>query len=366
MELAQSKALNQYSFRDQMNWLTELWQNCYERMAQIDEGFYSRTVKLTNRLTRMPPFVHNTVKVYSAIEKMGFPRRIYRASSYSDMEGTGVYHISGNDLYCPDAETGSVWVEYVPAPPFITFTLNNRDPIILDKEPEHDYPFPQRYGPYRLEHVYDQATGKHTFTMVRLSDISDKTDVTDELNGRGKGLDAVICDYPYVFVSYVDPDSKTAREPGDFSSYIIRDIMGRCEYTRFNPFDYMGRPSRVKYITAKWNDYTGKGVTVYDQDDSYEVEEPDGKGGFVKVVKYRIKELGWTPDTKMVYPSPIMRNYIVAHMAQKFADLNGSQLMAVENEVVAADYQMANFFAKDKSSWIRPERVTGHSLGDFL
>ncbi len=338
MELAQSKSLNSYSFRDCMNWMTELWQNCYERIAQIDDGYYSKTVRLTERLTHLPPFVRNTIKVYAARDQLDAPRRIYRASSMSDLTSYGTYHISGFDLYCPDATSRIMWLEYTPEPPFITYTKNNRDPRVLQPPAPIPPALPQRYGGFQIT----ESFGPHRYTATSLYDPTVSIDITTILERPDQTIISLIFDSPYVFVSY--SDDKT----GDWSSWIMKDIFEHTDRVFFNPFDFLGRPSRVKYCSVKWNDYTGMGCIVEDQETN------------------RILELGWTPDTVMFYPSPIMRNYLVANMAKKFADLNGAQVMAVESEVVSAQYQIANFLARDKSAWFRMDRVVGPTMGDLL
>ena len=333
MELAQSKALNSYSFRDCMNWLTELWQQCYERIAQVDDGFYSQTIQLTSKLTHLPAFVKNSVKVYAAQNVTGSQRYIYRASSMTDMNMSGMYHISGYDIYCPDAEHRTVWLNYVPEPPFITFTKNNRDPKILTQAPNiAEDKYPKRYGAFELTHEY------------KLQSLYNKSviDISYILKQDKQTIISLIVDYPYMFVSYEDNYTH------DYSSFIYKDLASAPSVIRYNPFDFQGRVSRVKYITAKWNDYTGMGVVIEDQNDGL------------------IKELGWTPDTIMHYPSPIIRHYLVAHLAKKFADINGAQLMAIENEVASADYELNNFLQVDKSAWLRIERTTGRSIGDLL
>lgn len=332
MELAQSKALNSYSFRDCMNWLTELWQQCYERIAQVDDGFYSETVQLTDKLTHLPAFVKNSIKVYAARDIEGSQRIPYRASSMTDLHMSGMYHISGYDLYCPDVEHRTIWLNYIPEPPFITFTKNNRDPKIIKERPPISDNI--RYGayillkdPYRLQSMHNKTTIK---------------DISSLIERKGFTIETLILDYPYIFITYKDKATE------DYSSFIYKDILTNPSAIFYNPFDYQGRPSRVKYLKAKWNDYTGMGVIVEDQEDGL------------------IKELGWTPDTIMNYPSPIMRHYLVANLAKKFADINGAQLMAIENEVASANYELNNFLQVDKSAWMRIDRTTGRSIGDIL
>ena len=333
MELAQSKALNSYTFRDCMNWLTELWQQCYERIAQVDEGFYSQTIQLTEKLTHLPAFIKNSVKVYAARDVQDSQRTVFRASSMSDLHTSGTYHISGFDIFCPDAVRRTVWLNYVPEPPFITFTKNNRDPKILKEIPDTGIPN-MRYGNYQLSDAPYKLTSMHDPTIV--------VDIHDYIYREGFDIVSLIVDYPFIFITYEDKVTK------DWASYIYKDLLTHPTVMFYNPFDYQGRPSRVKYIKAKWNDYTGMGVIIQDQEDNL------------------IKELGWTPDTIMHYPSPIMRHYLVAHLAKKFADINGSQLMAIENEVASANYELAHFLDVDKSAWVRIDRTTGRSMGDYL
>ena len=128
MRLAQTKALNSYTFSDCLSFLNYAWSDIYSRMANIDDGYYGTNVKLTNKLTRLPPFVKNSIQVYSAQSPVGYDRLVYRDAGATDMTSSGVYKISGNDLYCPDAERKSVWLYYVPACPQVFFTHHNRDP----------------------------------------------------------------------------------------------------------------------------------------------------------------------------------------------------------------------------------------------
>jgi hypothetical protein len=344
MELAQTKALNSYSFRDCMNWLTELWQYCYERMAQIDEGFYSRVERLTQKRTHLPPYVKNTVKVFRTRDLEDANRMPYRQASMTDMNTSNVFLISGNDLYCRDAEIAPIWVEYIPEPPLVTFTKNNRDPEIVTTAPAVPSAS-QIYGPYQMTY----ATGTRTWTATSRFDATKKYDVTPMLTDNGLYyLVSTIYDYPYVFFTCREMNtSKVAT--GDYIPFIIKDLLGSCERTRYNPFDYQGRPSSIEILDAKFNDYTGMGVTVKDYNDSN-----------------KMKKLGWTPDTKMDYPAPVVRNYLVSHLAARLAESNSSQLMVIQSAVTSSEYQMANFFGKNKSAWFRIERTTGRSWGDIL
>jgi len=79
-----------------------------------------------------------------------------------------------------------------------------------------------------------------------------------------------------------------------------------------------------------------------------------------------VKELGWTPDTLMIYPSRTMYNYMVASLARRFAALNGSTIMAVELALVQAEEEMAQWLKVNKSAWTRATNVTGPTLADWL
>jgi hypothetical protein len=349
MELAQSKAINSYSFRDCMNWMTELWQNCYERMAQVDAGFYSRAERITKKLTHMTPFVKNTVRVYAGRDCNDENRIPYRQSSMTDLRASRTYHVSGYDLWVPDAEHRTIWCEYVPEPPFITFTKNNRDPRILSERPEsvayildglRRTAGNRRYGAYDFSGDGTEAT---PFKFTNKYDTTISVEVNELFSWEYHELQTLILAYPYVFVSYRDIATD------DWTSWIMKDVLTNNSKIRYNPFDYQGPESRVRYVNVRWNDYTGMSAVIEDQND-------DG----------RIKELGWTPDTVMWYPSPIMRNYLVANLAKKFADLNSASIMAVDSEVASAKYQLDNFLQIDKSAWFRFDRVVGTTWGDIL
>jgi hypothetical protein len=303
----------------------------------------------------MTPFVKNTVRVYECRNIEDELRKPYKESSTTDMYVYGTFHISGYDLFVPNGEEGyEIWCEYVPEPPFITFTKNNRDPKILAERPESvAYMLDglirdtgnKRYGGFDFSGRGTEAdpfkfTNKYDYTIV--------IPVNELLYWEYHTLQTIILAYPYVFISY--EDDKT----GDWTSWIFKDIVDKVSKIRFNPFDYQGPESRVRYVNVHWNDYTGMGAVIEDQNDLDTYGKP------------KIKELGWTPDTVMWYPSPIMRNYLVAHLAKKFADLNSASIMAVDSEIASAKYQLDNFLQIDKSGIFRFERTVGPTLGDLL
>jgi len=340
MNLAQTKALNSFSFRDCINTLTEIWSYTYEKVCMIDDGFYSTTVKLQDELTHLPPYVRNTVKVYHAQEVVGFNRQVYKEAGMRDLTSVGTFHISGNDLFCKDALSRTIWLSYVPEPPFVTFTKNNRDPRLLG--PDYTIPpqsFEQRYGNYTV-FINDTLD---SFIFQNKIDTSIVNDLSYLFNKDNYTIVFWKADNPYVFITYQEVHT------GDYSSYIFKNVLGNMEVQRYNPFDYQGRPSNVKYCDVKFNDYTGMRAIVSDYDD-------DGK----------IKELGWTPDTLLTYPNRIMYNYLVAMLAKRFATLNNSTIMGVEEKLAAARYEMSAFLKKDKSGWGRIDNVTRPGIGDFL
>lgn len=82
--------------------------------------------------------------------------------------------------------------------------------------------------------------------------------------------------------------------------------------------------------------------------------------------KPRVKELGWTPDTRLVYPAPEVYRYLVARLAEKFSALNESNIMGVQSELADAKFAFQAFLKKDKSAWERMRNVNPATLTDWL
>lgn len=389
MNLAQTKAINSFSFRDCLNTLTELWGYCYEKMAQIDPGFYSKVIKLNSKLTKLPRDCKHTINVFSAIDIVGYSRKVYREAGQNDLNSPFTYRISGRDLYCWDADLRNVWLEYLPEPPMVFFTKNNRDPRIVTSQFEQfkmaytslvhvDVEETRYYGRYKYS--LTSVTMQPTFTtewllngqpttspidvlnpppgyslktwkppkmydsQITLENRKDKSEIitvmlTEDTNEK---VVSIILDFPYCFVTMQDETT------GEYTSWIYENLLSTPTRHKYNPFDYQGRPSNIQYYAARYNDYTGMGVLIFD--------------GATK----EVKELGWTPDTLMIYPTRVMYNYMVATMAQRFAALNGSQIMAVELALVQANNEMMKFLKKNQSTWSKMNNVTGPTWADFL
>lgn len=336
MRLAQTKALNSFSFSDCINYLNYAWMDMYQTLAMMDEGYFSRTVQLTDRITKLPPFVKNTVRVYAAQDPVGFNRTIFRASGYTDLNASNTYHISGFDLYCPDAVRRRVWLNYVPMQPQIFFTHHNRDPKLYDS---YNSTSSYTYNLYTLVNA-----GGVWYMVHRNPQIGEQVDITNTLKQHEDwDIVYITCDYPYVFVTY--KNSITS----EYRSGFYHDILNSSEFVEYNPFAFTGRPSNVEYLSCKWNDKTGMGVVVRDHND-----------------EGRIKELGWTPDTLLVYPCPEMYRLLVARLADKFAAINESNVMGVSRELVEAEFAFKKFVGKDKSAWHRIDNVNGPNLSDLL
>ena len=77
-------------------------------------------------------------------------------------------------------------------------------------------------------------------------------------------------------------------------------------------------------------------------------------------------ELGWTPDTKLVYPAPEVYRYLVARLAEKFSALNESNIMGVQSELADARFAFQAFLKKDKSAWERMRNVNPATVTDWL
>jgi hypothetical protein len=381
MRLAQTKALNSYSWSDCLNYLNYTWMDIYQQIAFVDEGYYSVTVRLTKKLTKLPLCVKNTIRVFAAQTANTYNREIFRESGYNDLQGFNTYHISGFDLYCPDAERRAVWLNYVPQQKQIFFTRNNRDPKLYtdpDKMPTKVTATEQNYNMWRVKLVPYAGGENHDYVYYNVGEIPLKYQVIFEYRnssahiadvngttifGPAFGRDVLgapppdwaihsfICDFPYIFVTYKHVIT------GEYWSGFYHKLPDVAEFIEYNPFEYTGRNSNVEYLQAKWNDKTGLGVIINDWNDTQTVE-----GQVVPIVK----ELGWTPDTLLVYPAPEMYRYLVARLADKFASLNESDIMGIQKELVEAEFAFKNFIGKDKSAWRRIDNVNGPSIQDWL
>lgn len=359
MRLAQTKALNSYTFSDCLNYLNYSWRDIYDRVACIDDGYYGINVRVTKKLTRLPRFVKNTVQVYYAQSPVGYDRVLLRESGTTDMVASGTYKISGFDLYVPDAESRNIWLYYVPECPQVFFTHHNRDPIIHD---ELEVSRNDVYGLFRLigynkfgdqvdikTATRDDIKNVTTWKMRHRNDsLNQEEDVTelytaapleDENDGEWK-IVYISCDYPYVFVTY---------EQTITGEHLSGFFDADRQFNKYNPFAFLGRNSNVEYVHCRWNDKTGMGVVIKDYNDDE-----------------KLKELGWTPDTRLDYPAPEMYRYLVARLAQKFATLNESDIMGVQAELVEAQYAFEAFLQKDKSSFRRIANVNPATITDWL
>ena len=502
MRLAQTKSLNSYTFSDCINFLNYVWSDIYSQICMIDSGYYSRTVQLTQKLTKLPRFVKNSVMIYSAQSPMDHNRKIYQQMNNMEMLQGGMYLISGTDLWCPDAERGrKVWLEYCPQPAQIFFTHHNRDPKLYPDGHESkrnniynlyklvaqnfviDATTPVPNGvlytldpishTYIISHDLQREAGKTYYkpeTQFGDAGVSDMTVTQDQIaeiqhwvlqhrnisagipdnditgyiirdaDADGQWLLKFIsCDYPYIFCSY--QHSVT----GEWKSGFFDKDM---EWTDYNPFEWVGRNDNVEYLDCKYNDKTGLGVIVNDWNDletkliqtelpqragtvifvenDYEYKCSDGTVAYmtqgywynrystdfnyekvpsvttlpadpddgdvvnlngvlmrytvadswtsvdnvdhvgIEETKPRVKELGWTPDTRLVYPAPEVYRYLVARLAEKFSALNESNIMGVQSELADAKFAFQAFLKKDKSAWERMRNVNPATVTDWI
>lgn len=378
MRLAQTKSLNSYSFSDCMQHLNNAWSDIYSRLAMIDAGYYSTCVRITQKLTHLPPFVKNCVSVFSARQLNDFNRQVYRPARNTDMCSSGSYMISGNDLYVPDADRKIVWLEYVPQPQQIFFTHHNRDPKIIPfaytksenvarLKDEFVPKYETLYNLYQLRgydsegnEVIDWDRDKlrtiKVWKLVHRADSTNYEDVTDSIIRKCDDgewyITFISCKYPYIFVSY--EHSITGEH---YSGFFTKNM----EWTEYNPFAYTGLNSNVEYIKVNWNDKTGMGVVVQDYNDIIDENDDENGNGMP-----RVKELGWTPDTKLIYPDPVVYRYLVARLADKLSALNESNVMGVQKELVEAEYAFEAFVNKNKAGFTRIQNVNPITAGDLL
>lgn len=456
MRLAQTKSLNSYTFSDCINFLNYVWSDIYSQICMIDSGYYSRTVQLTQKLTKLPRFVKNSVMIYSAQSPMDHNRKIYQQMNNMEMLQSGMYLISGTDLWCPDAERGrKVWMEYCPQPAQIFFTHHNRDPKIYpdghESKRNNIYNLFQLIGTNNLNVsdmtvTQDQIAAstswvlRHRNIAAGIPDNDISTYIIRDANENGKWeLRYVSCDYPYIFCSYRHSIT------GEWTSGFFDKDM---EWTDYNPFEWLGRNDNVEYLTCSYNDKTGLGVIIKDWNDletkliqtelpqkvnsvifvenDYEYKCSDGTVAYmtqgywynryvtdfnyekvpdvtvlpsdpddgdvvnlngtlkrytisnswvnvdnvdhvgIEETKPRVKELGWTPDTRLVYPAPEVYRYLVARLAEKFSALNESNIMGVQSELADAKFAFQAFLKKDKSAWERMRNVNPATVTDWL
>jgi len=180
------------------------------------------------------------------------------------------------------------------------------------------------------------------------------------IQNEGWDIHYISCDYPYIFVTY-KRNIPSVEDDNVYKSGFYKDIMHHVEWIEYNPFDFTGRESNVEYLRCEYNDKTGMGVTVRDYND-WDRKYEDDHG----VRKYRVKELGFTPDSILVYPAPEMYRYLVARLADKLSALNQSNVLGVAKELAEAQYGFEAFCAKDKSAWSRINNVNGPNMGDML
>jgi hypothetical protein len=330
------------------------------------------------------------------------------------MVSQGTFFISGNDLYCRDAGWArniDVYLEYLPQPNTVFYTAFNRNPEIVreedrsDKDRFADWGTPAAnaywtqkkfriYGMYELELVRIGSGGSeppwngfvigtgtggdrnsmivpmpppdetypyyqgNRFIMRHMGDRNIWFDITeglyrgsvDEVKWNNELYDLVYLsfDYPYAFATY------RHRSTGIYHSQILTDLMGAIKRTKYNPFDYTGRHSNVRFIDASYNDDTGMGVVIEDHDD-YNVEG-----------KPVLKRLGFTPDTLMIYPQPCIYDYLVAHLARRFANKNETDIKDIEYTLALAEREMSMFLKKERNPWQRVKNVTGPRISDVL
>lgn len=371
MRLAQTKALNSYTFSDCMSFLNYAWRDIYDRIAMVDDGYYGVNVKLTTELTKIPPFVKNTVMIYSAQSPIGFNRIPFKSADNLELMSPRMYKISGTDLYCPDVRRrGNVWLYYVPACPQIFFTHHNRDPKLYENSIDSEghivwgkdtvrnniYNICQLigYDAYDIEVDITSAIPEQLASVAKWvlhnRATNEDEDITEAImqpaqEDENWKISYISCDFPYIFVTFVH-NITNEHISGFFDSERL--------FNEYNPFAYTGRNSNVEYVDCNWNDKTGMGVIIKDWNDLDENSLP------------RIKELGWTPDTLLNYPIPEMYRYLVARLADKLSALNESNVMGVQKELIEARFAFEAFLDKDKSSWKHITNVNPATIADYL
>lgn len=337
MMMSQTKAINSYSFKDCLNYLNLVWRDIYQRLNRVDTGYYTKTVRLKEERTRIPPFVMNTVKVFAAQSPGALVLDKYKQSGNSDRNAYKTYSISGDSLLCPDAVRRTVWCTYVPQPPILFFTKNNRDPRIVEAQVKEQS---NVYGMWLLQ----VQSGNRYVLRYRKSNTMPDLDITESILFLGEDwtVEYLNCDFPYAFISYKNTIS------GEYVSYIFRDLSTNITKSEYNPYAYTGRESNVEYYKTWWNDSTGLGAIFLDHRDN------------------KLKEMGYTPDTELDYPVPEMYRLLVCKLARKFAEYNESELMLVSSELADAEFAFDTYLCRDQSSFSRIDLMNTGALADYL
>jgi hypothetical protein len=382
MRMAQQQAYNSFTFRDVMHMLNQHWRHCYQRIAQIDTGFYSKTVEITKELTHMPRYVMGTVNIYRAPDIVGYNRQYYSPAGAKDLMSRGTYFLDGNDLFCRDAGEyfagyEKIWLNYVPQAPVLYFTAFNRTPEIIDWDLRPTTRQRTIYGMYSYgisdtgdftDSEYSYIRPRHILTHRGNTGL--RFDITEgiyrgpvgEMTGSvmvppptiNELYDIVYLDFefPYAFITYQH------RSTGEYWSYLLKNLLGSIQFHKYNPFDYTGRHSNVRFIETSYNDDTGMGVVIEDWDDMEELSDGD--------IVPKIKKLGFTPDTRMTYPQDCVFDYIVANIAKRFANRNETDIMDIDYAILMAEKEMSLFLKKEKNPWIRVQNVTGPRISDII
>lgn len=361
--LAETKAYNSYSFKRLILLFNEVYRYCYEKVALIEDRFWAQTMKLNTTTTILPPFVKNTLEVYTTDwfrhPDFNLRNRIkFKPANNQNRSAPGTFLLEGTNLICADAVRREVYCDYVPEPPLLSFPFHNRDPKLLPVSelfPSGSIPanFIQstgRYGQFRYNYSEER------FTCTLLSDLSVVVDFTDALNPDPEHYRVISfildkrTDGPaanqLAFVSYEHIPT------GDWSSFIVEDLLNRCLKVRYNPFAFNGDPSMVQYVKAETSPMTGMGVTIRKQDCIGTSEE--------------FQELGYMPDSVITFPSPVMRLYIAARLAQRLADRNSTKILEIERAVAEATFSLSMFLDKKGSDLDRVNISVGRSPSDML
>jgi len=305
--------------RDLLFFFNECYNNLYRRICRKDKGFYARREKLEtlrkyvlnpieqisgSSSIQLPDYVLEVVGVYEAQEEFAANRVEYQnADNWSRVGSSRVYVLEGRQLFVDASMARApIWVEFIPAPAVITWTIKNHEPDILDETDEDgniiipQQPDGDTIGYRRIDKnlvVTDLRPGNSPIDM--------KIYYEDEL---WEVKNFLISD-PYLVINYANrilPSKHQIRiysQPEqDFS--VKGDV--------WNAFDWKGRPTNCEALYAVHNDFTLGDMVVKDHDD----------GG-------KIKRLGFFPDSKISYPNSItcdLLTYMLADRISKISNID--------------------------------------------
>lgn len=273
----------------------------------------------------LPDYVVEVIDVFEAKNEFDTNRRKYQnADNWSRSGSSGVYVLEGRNLFIDTTSASNpLWVEYIPAPPVITWPIKNREPEILEIDNVPAQPVTDIIGYTQIGkglELTDLKTGNTVDMRVFFED--DEWEYSNFL----------VSD-PYLVINYknrIIPDRHQIR--------IYTQLGGDIRHNIWDAFGWQGRPTNCEALYAVHNDYTLGDMIVRDY--------TDGK---------KIKKLGFFPDTKINYPNSILTDLLTYMLADRIAVLSQADSMLVQNGLTDAWQRFEDYTKVNRGAFRRIE-----------